>query len=235
MISMARTLGAPDSVPAGKVGAQRVGWPACPRRARPTTRALDVHDVAVEAHVHAAPSRRTVPGRAHAADVVAAQVDQHHVLGPLLGIGQQLLRQALVLGRVVAARARAGDRAQSPRARRSTFTSISGDAPTSATSPKSRKNMYGDGLTVRKPAVDGERVERHRGRRSAATAPPGRRRRRRRTPARARRRPRNDPACVMLLVDRPDPGPRSIAMPRRGRDRAGQARLERGDGGHGPR
>ena len=49
--------------------------------------------------------------RAHAAHVVAAQVDQHHVLGPLLGIGQQFLGQPAVffLGR--AAAARAGQRA----------------------------------------------------------------------------------------------------------------------------
>ena len=32
----------------------------------------------------------------HAADVVAAQIDQHHVLGPLLGIGQQFLGQPAV-------------------------------------------------------------------------------------------------------------------------------------------
>ena len=33
----------------------------------------------------------------------------------------------------------------------STFTSISGDEPTSVTSPVSKKNMYGDGFTVRSP------------------------------------------------------------------------------------
>ena len=37
---------------------------------------------------------RAVAG--HAAHVVAAQVDQHDVLGPLLGIGQQFLGQPAV-------------------------------------------------------------------------------------------------------------------------------------------
>ena len=32
-----------------------------------------------------------------------------------------------------------------------TFTSISGDDPANCTSPVSMKNMYGDGLTVRRP------------------------------------------------------------------------------------
>ena len=36
----------------------------------------------------------------HAADVVAPQVDEHDVLGPLLGIGQQLFGQGAVLGLV---------------------------------------------------------------------------------------------------------------------------------------
>ena len=46
-----------------------------------------------------------------AADVVAAQVDEHHVLGPLLGIGQQLLGQPPIFFFGRAAAARAGERA----------------------------------------------------------------------------------------------------------------------------
>ncbi len=46
-----------------------------------------------------------------AADVVAAQVDEHHVLGPLLGIGEQLFGQAAVFFFGRAAAARAGERA----------------------------------------------------------------------------------------------------------------------------
>ena len=52
----------------------------------------------------------TVPSARDAADVVAAEVDQHDVLGALLRVGQQLLRQRAVLLRRRAARARAGDR-----------------------------------------------------------------------------------------------------------------------------
>ena len=103
MISIARTFGAPDTVPAGKQADQRVEAVAVLGQA-----ALDdrhqVHHVrvALEGHVlrdaHAAVFR-------HAADVVAPQVDQHHVLGPLLLARLQFLRQALV---VLGAARRAG-------------------------------------------------------------------------------------------------------------------------------
>ena len=43
---------------------------------------------------------RTVSIIGHAADVVAPEVDQHDVLGPLLGVGQQLFGQGAVLGLV---------------------------------------------------------------------------------------------------------------------------------------
>ncbi len=52
-----------------------------------------------------------LPQHGHAAHVVAAEVEQHQVLGALLGIGQQLLLQRQVLFRRLAARAGAGDRA----------------------------------------------------------------------------------------------------------------------------
>jgi hypothetical protein len=53
----------------------------------------------------------TAPCRSrHAADVVAAEVEQHQVLGALLGVGQQLGGQRLVLLDGGAALARAGDR-----------------------------------------------------------------------------------------------------------------------------
>ena len=52
------------------------------------------------------------PRPADATQVVATEVDQHHVLGPLLGVGQQLLRHRRVLRRVAAAPAGAGDRAR---------------------------------------------------------------------------------------------------------------------------
>ena len=46
-----------------------------------------------------------------AADIVAAEIEQHQMLGALLRIGQQFVFQRLVLVRRRAARARAGDRA----------------------------------------------------------------------------------------------------------------------------
>ena len=70
----------------------------------------DVHDVAVALDGEAL-------GDAHradlgdAADVVAAEVEQHQVLGALLGVGQQLGFQRLVLLGRGAAPARAGERA----------------------------------------------------------------------------------------------------------------------------
>ena len=51
-----------------------------------------------------------------AADIVAAEVEQHQVLGALLRIGQQLGLERLVLVRRRAARPRAGDRADGDRA-----------------------------------------------------------------------------------------------------------------------
>ena len=70
-----------------------------------------MHDVRVALDVHV-PLEPHGAGDAHAAEVVAGQVDQHDVLGPLLLRGHQLGGEGVVLGRVGAARARARDRAQ---------------------------------------------------------------------------------------------------------------------------
>ena len=48
---------------------------------------------------------------AHAADVVAAEVDEHGVLGQLFRIGEQLLGQTLIFFRSLAAQGGSGDRA----------------------------------------------------------------------------------------------------------------------------
>ena len=52
----------------------------------------------------------TVPGRATRPEVVAPEVDEHHVLGALLRVALELLGEQRVLARVGAARPRAGDR-----------------------------------------------------------------------------------------------------------------------------
>ena len=49
-------------------------------------------------------------GPRDAADVVAAEVDQHHVLGALLQVAEQLSLEPRVFGRVGASPARAGER-----------------------------------------------------------------------------------------------------------------------------
>ena len=69
----------------------------------------DVHDVAVALHGKAfSDAHRADLG--DAAHVVAAEIQQHQVLGALLGIGQQLLFERLVLFRRGAAPPRAGER-----------------------------------------------------------------------------------------------------------------------------
>ena len=107
MISIARTLGAPETVPAGKAGHQRIDRVVL--LVEPSGDVGDdVHDVAVALDEEA---RGHVDGAdlGDAADVVAAEVEQHQVLGALLGVLQQRLRQRLVLGVGGAARRRAGD------------------------------------------------------------------------------------------------------------------------------
>ena len=53
---------------------------------------------------------------ADAAKIVAAKIDQHHVLGALLLVREQTTRELEILGRGSAARARSGDRARRGRA-----------------------------------------------------------------------------------------------------------------------
>ena len=88
---------------------------------------------------------------ADAAEVVAAEVDEHDVLGALLLVGEQLLGDARV---VLDASRRAGACRRSGASRRGgrcTVSTGSGDAPATWKSRKSRKYMYGLGLTTRRP------------------------------------------------------------------------------------
>jgi hypothetical protein len=68
-----------------------------------------VHDVAVAPHVHELDDVDRA-GAADPLEVVAAEVDEHDVLGALLGVGEQLVGQAHVVLGGLAARARSGDR-----------------------------------------------------------------------------------------------------------------------------
>ena len=130
-----------------EAGHQRVemiailGQPAVDRRHQ-------VHDVrvALERHVLRHAHR---PELADAAEIVAPEIDQHHVLGAFLLVALQLLGQpqilVLVACRAAACRQSDGSRRGGP----STRTSISGDDPTIARPPMRMKYMYGDGLTWR--------------------------------------------------------------------------------------
>ena len=106
-----------------------------------------MHDVAVALDRHEVDDLdRARP--ADPAQVVAAQVDQHQVLGPLLGVGEQLGGQ-----RASSSGSRppagAGDRVQHRPAVRSTLTSASGLDPTTSNPSKRSRYMYGLGLVAR--------------------------------------------------------------------------------------
>jgi hypothetical protein len=75
-------------------------------------------------------------GRRDAPDVVAAEVDQHHVLGDLLGVGEELGGERLSASRV-RPRGRVPAIGRSVMSRPSLRTRISGEAPTTWKSPKS--------------------------------------------------------------------------------------------------
>ncbi len=109
MISIARTLGAPETVPAGRPAssADSASWPSA---SAPVDVRDDVHHVAVALDDELLVGVDRADPR-HPADVVAAEVEQHQVLGALLGVGQQLGLERRVLGRGRAARPGAGDRA----------------------------------------------------------------------------------------------------------------------------
>ncbi len=109
MISMARTLGAPDTVPAGSVARSTSTGPS-PSGSCPETCEVRCMHVAVALQRHQLVDR--LGAEPHdPADVVAGEVDQHHVLGPLLGVLAELAGQAAVLLVGLAPVAGAGDRA----------------------------------------------------------------------------------------------------------------------------
>ena len=90
---MARTFGAPETVPAGNVARSRSnGVDAVAELARDLRD--EVRDVREALRLEEALDV-TVPGTADAREVVAAEVDEHHVLGAVLLGGEQPLGVAL--------------------------------------------------------------------------------------------------------------------------------------------
>ncbi len=105
---MARTFGAPETVPAGKPATQGVNHIVFLRQL-----ALDIgndmHDLAVifEDELVGHLDRADLGDAAH---IVAAEIEQHQMFGPLLGIGEKFRGERPILGRRGAAPAGSGDR-----------------------------------------------------------------------------------------------------------------------------
>ena len=95
MISIARTFGAPLTVPAGNV-ARRTSTALRPGASSPETWRREVHHVGVTLQGHQFIHLLGAEGD-HPADVVAGEVHEHHVLGPLLRVLAQLGGQAAVV------------------------------------------------------------------------------------------------------------------------------------------
>ena len=131
MISIARGFGRAGQRAGREGGGEHVVGGRGPGASSPDDGGDQVHDVAVPLDAHEVDD---LDGARHAdpAEVVAGQVDEHHVLGALLRVGEQLLGERGVLLRRGAARPGAGDRVQRWPGRRSTLTSASGLEPTTS-------------------------------------------------------------------------------------------------------
>ena len=106
MICIARTLGAPERVPAGST-ARSASIAVTPVAKPARDLADDMEDVRVGLDDHQLVDLHR-PVLADPAEVVSAQVDEHHVLGPLLRVAKQLLGLSPVL--LLARPARVGAR-----------------------------------------------------------------------------------------------------------------------------
>ena len=110
MISIARIFGAPDSVPAGRQArSASIAPQSGPQRARSPTRRCASR--ASRSRSPSARSTSTLPNSHTRPEVVAAEVDEHHVLGALLLVARAA-RSATRRSSsgLAAARPRAGDR-----------------------------------------------------------------------------------------------------------------------------
>ena len=175
MISMARTFGAPLTVPAGKV-ARRTSTALRPLGERAGDLAREMHHMGVtlERHqfIHLLGSELD-----HPPDVVAGKVDEHHVLGALLRMFQQLGAQAAIVLLARPAKPCTGDRADDHHDRRAPAPSARATTPRAWLPDGARRTCTATGSPA---AARGTRRTDRPGRRDriAARAPPGRCRRR---------------------------------------------------------
>ena len=107
-------------------------------------------------HLHGAES-------GDATNVVAAEIDEHHVLGALLLVGAGAPPASAASSSGVAPRGRVPAIGRTVTRPPATRTSSSGELPTSSTPSSTRWYMYGDGLSARSArySVAGRKVERH--------------------------------------------------------------------------
>ena len=111
MSSIARTFGAPVTVPAGMPRANTIERVALRRQDAAHVRD-EVHDVAVALDRSGRPDRDRAGDR-DASQIVPSEIDEHHVLGRLFGVGEQLRARApSSSSSSCAARARPRDRTQ---------------------------------------------------------------------------------------------------------------------------
>ena len=174
MISMARTFGAPDTVPAGRV-ARSTSMAEQPVAQPPRHLRGEVHHVAVALERHHLVDRlgAEVHDPAH---VVAGQVDQHDVLGLLLGVLAQLGAEAAVLLVGAAPSAGAGDGPGDDGAVEQLHHRLGRRPDEGEARAGARSTCTGSGSPGGAPGTGRRARPRGRGR-SAAPGPPGTRRR----------------------------------------------------------
>ena len=102
----------------------------------------------------------TRPGASHTAEIVASEVDQHHVLGALLGVPLELLGEDRVLASVGAARARAGDRVRGQLVAIDLDAGAPGCAPTTSNVGVAREEQVRGRVDPAERAVQADAVER---------------------------------------------------------------------------
>ena len=185
MISMARTLGAPETVPAGQRRTAETSTGPRPSSELAGNLRGEVHHVAVALDGH----QLVDPFGTEAgdpADVVAGEVDEHDVLGELLRVLDELGLEPAVLLVVRAAAGASRRSALTRRARRAPGPSAQARHRPPRRPPHGGRTCTGWGSPGGAP--DRRRTGRSRGRsRNAATGRPGRRHLRGCAPWRPRR------------------------------------------------